>query len=49
MKQLGTFLKTMTLDGLFVLLPPWAMALLIDKAVGLIKSVAPLAHSSLDS
>src|SRR5439155_14700975 len=40
MKHTFPFLKTTLMGGLLVLLPLWLMALLIAKAVGLIKSLA---------
>src|SRR6266581_4428352 len=40
MKRTFPFLKTTLMGGLLVLLPLWLMALLIAKAVGLIKSLA---------
>jgi uncharacterized membrane protein len=40
MKQLGLFLKTTTLGGLFMLLPVVLTLLLISKAVGIIRDTA---------
>lgn len=40
MKRTFPFLKTTLMGGLLVLLPLWLLALLIAKALGLIKSVA---------